>query len=531
MANRRVLVQWIGHSDLQWLASTLGGAQRAALLAEINRDDVALTGPTSTLLKNESFDDVLLLSNYKKKWNDIFVKALGDANAKCIKVALDRPTDYTSIYEIACAELNKLKAKKDWAKTELCLHLSPGTPAMTAVWVLLGKTQFPATFYESFRTNSSQTQIPFDLTLDVIPALLRDPDSNLHHLASEAPSEIAGFEDIIGESRAICDAVGRAKRAAVRSVSVLLLGESGTGKEMFANAIRQASPRRSKKFTAINCATLSGELLRSELFGHSKGAFTGAMADKKGAFEIANGGTIFLDEVGECDLSTQAQLLRALQPNTKKGPSIRTIQRLGDGKETEVDVRIIAATNQDLRQQIKDGEFREDLFYRLATITITLPPLRDRKADIAILAERLLDQINGQFENEEPDYQHKNLSASAKSFVKRHDWPGNVRQLYNALVQAAVLCENQIERADIESALAEMPHSDSAVQSLAGRPLGDGFDLEKHINDVRIEYLTRSMEEADAVKAEAARLLGMKNYQTLDAQLKKFKIAVPKKKS
>ena len=140
--------------------------------------------------------------------------------------------------------------------TELCLHLSPGTPAMTAVWVLLGKTQFPATFYESFRSNSWKTQIPFDLTLDVIPALLRAPDSNLQHLASEAPSEIAGFEDIVGESRAICDAVGRAKRAAVRSVSVLLLGESGTGKEMFANAIRQASSRRDKKFTAINLSLI-----------------------------------------------------------------------------------------------------------------------------------------------------------------------------------------------------------------------------------------------------------------------------------
>lgn len=530
MPKPRILIQWIGHSDLQWLASTLPSPTQEDLLKDIFRDTPAESGPTSTLLKNETFDEVILLSNYKKKWNDLFAKAHGGANVNVVKVELDKPTEYDAIFEIAQAELGKLKTRLGDKPFELCIHLSPGTPAMTAVWVLLGRTQFSATFYQTHRSRAWKAQIPFDLTLDVIPAYLRDPDSTLHHLASEAPSDVAGFEDIVGESRAIREAVGRAKRSAVRSVSVLLLGESGTGKELFANAIRQASPRRKKKFIAINCATLSEELLRSELFGHSKGAFTGAAADKLGAFEVADGGTIFLDEVGECDLATQAQLLRALQPDTSKGPSVRTIQRLGDGQEKVVDVRILAATNQDLRQRIKEGKFREDLFYRLATITITLPPLRSRKSDIEPMAIRILDQINRQFEQEEPSYEHKKLSASAKSFVKRHDWPGNVRQLYNALVQAAVLCEKQIDRADIESALAEMPQADSSIATLAAHPLGDGFDIEKHLNNVRIEYLHRALEEAGGVKAEAARLLGMNNYQTLDAQLKKFKISVPKKK-
>ena len=185
---------------------------------------------------------------------------------------------------------------------------------MAAVWLLLGKTRYPAKFLETFAGKSWVTEVPFDLTIDVLPDLLRDPDSHLQHLAAEGPQDVAGFENIAGESRVIRDAVGRAKRAALRGVSILLLGESGTGKEMFAHAVHKVSPRRDRPFVPINCAALSQTLLESELFGHVKGAFTGADRDRPGAFELANGGTLFLDEVGECDLETQAKLLRVLQP-------------------------------------------------------------------------------------------------------------------------------------------------------------------------------------------------------------------------
>ena len=311
----------------------------------------------------------------------------------------------------------------------------------------------------------------------------------------------------------------------MRGVSVLLLGESGTGKEMFAQAIHKASPRRDKPFLPINCAALSKTLLESELFGHAKGAFTGADKDRPGAFEIASGGTLFLDEIGECDLETQAKLLRVLQPVSGEGSSVRMVRRLGDDRERKIDVRVIAATNRDLHRAIRDGLFREDLFYRLATISISLPPLRDRRSDIAKIAERLLDQVNRQFSAEEPNYQHKKLSASAIAFVKRHDWPGNVRQLFNALVQAAVLAEGDtLGRGDLAAALGEMPGQAASNAQLTERPLGDEFNLDAFLTDLHRQYLRRAMEEAKGVKAQAARLLGMTNYQTLDAQLKRLRV-------
>jgi DNA-binding NtrC family response regulator len=522
---KRVLLQWIGHSDLRAMAASLPSSQRDEILSQIKgeRPKDGDLGPIKTLLSTQEFDEVRFLSNYLSNWNRHYVRWLG-IKAEVVQVDLKKPTDYRAIFQIADSELASIRNRKDWNEIELCLHLSPGTPAMAAVWLLLGKTRYPSIFYETFAGKSWITEVPFDLTIDVIPELLKNPDSHLQHLASQGPSEIEGFGDIVGDSRAIRDAVGRAKRTAIRGVTVLLLGESGTGKEMFAHAIHKSSPRRDKPFLAINCAALSKTLLESELFGHSKGAFTGADKDRRGAFELTDGGTLFLDEVGECDLETQAKLLRVLQPLPGEGPSIRTIRRLGDDKDRKVDVRVVAATNRDLHEVIREGMFREDLYYRLSAISITLPPLRDRKPDIPAIADRLLDQINRNFKAEEPHHQHKSLSASAIAFVKRHNWPGNVRQLYNVLVQSAVLAERQIlEKSDLMAALGELSDSGTSNRDRL-QPIGDGFDLEAYLNELQGNYLRRAMEEAKGVKAKAARLLGMKNYQTLDAQLKRLKV-------
>jgi transcriptional regulator with GAF, ATPase, and Fis domain len=256
-----------------------------------------------------------------------------------------------------------------------------------------------------------------------------------------------------------------------------------------------------------------------------KGAFTGAERERKGAFELADGGTLFLDEIGECDLEVQAKLLRVLQPLTGEAASIRTIRRLGDDRDRKSDVRVVAATNRDLHGAICEQQFREDLYYRLSAITITLPPLRRRKSDLPGLAAHLLKQINDSFAKDEPGYVHKSLSASANAFVKRHDWPGNVRQLSNVLVQAAVLADGSVlERADLEAALGEMPGLSKHKMLAPDVPIGDGFDLEAYLNEIHRSYLRRAMEEARGVKTHAARLLGIKNYQTLDAQLKRLEV-------
>lgn len=526
MPRKRILLQWIGHSDLRALAADSPKSHSDKIMAEIRGQlpQQGDLGPTKTLLNTQHFDEIRLLSTYPHDFNKWFATWLG-GKPQVVEVTLGKPTDYAAIFEIANRELESLRSAKSWANSDLFLHLSPGTPAMAAVWLLLGKTRFPASFYQTFGGASWITDVPFDL-IDVIPEVLRDPDAHLQHLSAQAPSEIEGFEAIAGESQAIRDAVGRAKRAAMRSVSVLLLGESGTGKEMFAQAIHKASSRRDKEMKAINCAALSKSLLESELFGHCKGAFTGADSERKGAFEVADGSTLFLDEVGECDLETQAKLLRVLQPISGEGPGVRNVCRLGESKDRRVDVRIIAATNKDLHRAIQNGEFREDLYYRLAMVSIHLPPLRERKTDIPKIAEHLLGLLNQQFEADEPGYEHKTLSAPAIAFVKSHAWPGNVRQLYNALMQAAVLTDGKtIGRKELVASVGEMPEASGSITRIMDRPLGDGFNIEEHLNSIHGLYLRRAMEEAHGVKAKAARLLGMKNYQTLDAQLKRLGVA------
>ncbi len=477
-------------------------------------------GPIRTLLAHESFDEIHLLSNYQSFLAEWFAKWLG-GNSKIHQVEIANPTDYASIFRAADTVLASVAKEPGEEGAELNIHLSPGSPAMIAIWVLLGKSRYPATFYQTHDGRAWKTDIPFDLAFDFIPELLHSPDLSLQHLAARSPQEIVGFRPIVGNSKAIRLAVGRAQKAAIRDVPVLILGETGTGKDLFARAIHDASHRSGGPFVAINCAAIPHDLLESELFGHKKGAFTGAAAEHAGAFEQANGGTLFMDEIGECTPAMQSKLLRVLQPPPGEGPCHRVFRRIGETNDRSSDVRIIAATNQELLQAVENRVFREDLYYRLAVITLKLPPLRERKSDIPLLLEALLKQINADFQHQEPGYKHKSISAAANAFVRHYLWPGNVRQLYNVLVQAAVMSAGEtIEASDLEAALgvsANGPQIDPL-----DHPLGDGFDLENHLQDIQRHYLRRAMEESDSVKTKAAQLLGIANYQTLDAQLKRL---------
>lgn len=524
MARPKTLVSWIGHTDLQCMTLDLPASEQKRVLEYIHRDlpKSKQSGPIRTLVEEVKFAEIHLLSEHDTWFNQAFAKWLKQ-KVQIHKVTIAAPTDYASIFSVSAKVLAEISQDKSATSRELCIHLSPGTPAMTAIWVLLGKSRYPATFYQTYDGKAWVTEVPFDLVVDFVPEILRSPDSSLQHLASKAPQEVEGFQKIIGQSQAIKLAVGRAQKAAVRDVPVLILGETGTGKEMFARAIHDASHRRNKPFIPINCAAMPKDLLESELFGHARGAFTGAEKDRKGAFEEADGGTLFLDEIGECGPEMQAKLLRALQPPPGEGPCHRVYQRLGESRLRSSDVRIVAATNRDLLKDIRANTFREDLYYRLAVISLKLPALRDRKTDIPLLAEALLDQVNQEFARTELSYQPKSLSKAAVTFIQRHSWRGNVRQLHSALVQAAVMSDGEVLKpGDLAAATAEQEEDET--QSVSSVSLGNGFSVEKHLEEIQRQFLIRAMDESDGVLAQAARLLGIPNYQTLESQLKRLGI-------
>ena len=283
-----------------------------------------------------------------------------------------------------------------------------------------------------------------------------------------------------------------------------------------ARAIHRASPRRERPFVAVNCGALPPELVESELFGHEKGAFTGADRTRTGYFAAANGGTLFLDEIGELPAPAQVKLLRVLQEGA--------VVRVGATTPRKVDVRVIAATNRTLTEEVTENRFREDLFYRLAVAVLKLPPLRERAGDLGLLADRLMEQINAESATE-PGYQGKQLSASARNIMLRHFWPGNVRELANTLRRAAIWAGGSVITADeLQDALLA-PVRDHSLEVL-NRTLGDGFSLPDLLAEVARHYLARAMEEASNNKTRAAELVGLSSYQTFTNWLAKY--AMPK---
>jgi two-component system NtrC family response regulator len=305
-----------------------------------------------------------------------------------------------------------------------------------------------------------------------------------------------GFERIIGTSAGITAAVKLAQRVAGTDTTVLLLGETGTGKEVFAEAIHQFSPRNTKPFVAINCSAFGKELLESELFGHKAGSFTGATKDKKGLFEEADGGTIFLDEIGEMDHDLQAKLLRVLES--------QQFIKIGDTKTTRVNVRILAATNRDLQDEAAKGDFRSDLFYRLSVFQITLPPIRDRKKDIGPLAKSFIQifstKVNKQITGFTPDFLNK---------LEAYNWPGNIRELKNVIERAVILCDTD----ELDASL--LPY-EFEVTPVTGRSVS-AFDL----SSVERLHIQRVLNHTHGNRSETARLLNI-GIATLYRKLKEY---------
>lgn len=307
-----------------------------------------------------------------------------------------------------------------------------------------------------------------------------------------------GFDRIIGKSAAITEVIKLAQKVALTDTTVLLLGETGTGKEVFAESIHQASNRRAKSFVAVNCSAFTKELLESELFGHKAGSFTGASKDKKGLFEEANGGTIFLDEIGELNHELQAKLLRVLES--------QQFIKIGDTKPTSVNVRILAATNRDLQRESEQGHFRSDLFYRLSVFQITLPALRERKKDIGLLAEYFTTYFSGKVIK-----QITRLTVGFVDKLEAYNWPGNIRELKNVIERAVILCDGN----ELDEPL--LPYDIQHLQPLKANQTLSAFDLAS----VEKLHIQRVLNHTHGNRAEAARLLNI-GIATLYRKLKEY---------
>ena len=305
-----------------------------------------------------------------------------------------------------------------------------------------------------------------------------------------------GLDKIVGVSPAMGAVFNLVRSVAGTASTVLISGESGTGKELVAKAIHALSPRKDAPFVSVNCAAVPENLLESELFGHMKGAFTDAHQNKKGLFEAAHRGTLFLDEVGETPLSMQVKLLRALQE--------KKIRRVGATEETEVDVRLVAATNRPLETLLREGKLREDLFYRLNVIPIHLPPLRARREDIPLLAESFLRRFS-----QEMGKNVVKISTEAMHRLSRHAWPGNVRELENVIERAVAL---ETHEAVLAERLPEALLADGTGApglAAAAPAIGDGFNLDEHLRTIELDLVRKALEQEGWSRTEASRRLGV----------------------
>lgn len=501
MQKHHTLVSWIGANDLKIIED----AQHAD----------SPQGPVAATLAERSFDSVELLYNYPPERVEPYLKWLKDCCDTPIaatSVELTSPINFGEIYERVDAHLQELKST-----TELSVLLSPGTPAMQAVWILLGKTRYPCSFIQSSREQGVQdVDIPFQLAAEYVPIARQLDAQRINNLADTHVPINAAFDNIITQNARMQTLKSQAQILAEREVPVLIYGETGTGKELFSRAIHNASKRAKKPFIALNCGAIPAELVDSVLFGHKKGAFTGANAAKPGVFEQADGGTLFLDEFGELEPQVQVRLLRVLQDGT--------FTPVGGTKEQKVNVRLITATHRNLMEKVAEGSFREDLFYRVAIGVLHLPPIREREGDLSLLAKQLLKALA----DEDDSLKNKKISPDALNIILSHPWRGNVRELQSTLLRAALWSHgDKILPEDMHQALFQMPEYGSGIASIMNRDVSQGIDLDELIGELTRHYIPLALDAARGKKADVVKLLGLKNHQTLDNRMKKYGLIKP----
>lgn len=339
-----------------------------------------------------------------------------------------------------------------------------------------------------------------------LPVLRRLVETALRLRNSSENTETgsAGGQNLLGKSKAIDTIQRMIKKLARSQAPILVSGESGTGKELAARLIHNNSPRADKPFIAVNCGAIPGELMESELFGHIKGSFTGAIKDKQGLFQAAEGGTLFLDEVADLPLSMQVKLLRVIQE--------KNVRPVGASKEAPVDVRLISATHKDISLMVTEGSFRQDLYYRIHVIELPMPPLRERREDIPVMIDHILSRICGESAQDKP-----RIDRGALGVLYEHNYPGNVRELENILERACALCDD--EMIQIEDLGLEKPDPTSEKNK---KPVADS-DLEGHLAEVERDIITQALETTRWNRTAAAKKLGI-SFRALRYRLEKLGI-------
>jgi len=478
-----------------------------ALLTFIGNNDCLSDRPGAilTVLENQRFDKVFLLYNHDK-----YLEAATRIFKYCrekypmtkvtyVETLISDPTDYNIVYPAMYSVVKKIV--NDNKGLDFIISITSGTPTMHSCWLLLQQGGVIDANLIQVQKETGITLV--DLNIDDFPQIKKIDrvKAELTKLSREnkiLKSRLLEFDNIIGTSSEIQKVKEQIKSFASTDLSIFISGESGTGKELVAKSIHYNSTRKEKPLITVNCSAINPNLFESEFFGHKKGSFTGALTDKPGKFKLADEGTIFLDEVGDLPLEMQAKLLRVLE-NGK-------IQVVG-GKEESVDVRVISATNKDIKKMVRDGDFRDDLFYRLVRGQIELPPLRQRGNDIVQIANFILDGLNKR------NNENKVFNKSAVDLIKKYKWSGNIRQLKNAVESAFYLSGREITNDSIN--IVEFSNRRESIEIPK-----EGIDLH---NNILPKYYRAALNMANGNKSEAAKLLGLEPH-TFRARLEKAEI-------
>lgn len=502
-------------------------------------------GPVLTLLKERAFHWIYIFTTPNTLANannlqDEIAKRMTGIESRVLNIDISDPTDYESLFLQMNRLCQKIMDKHKKERPSYWIATASGTPQMQTVWFLLSQSGLvPATLLKitppRFLRPRQKAVSEIYLPLDKFPRITSPTSKNLdfvttylrkEQLEAERGNLVREFSDVrlIGKSPALTKVIEMIRAASQYDSTVLIQGETGTGKELVARAIHFNSARKKEPFIVVNCAAIPETLVESEVFGHEKGAFTGALQQKKGKFELADKGAIFLDEIGDMPLPAQAKILRVLQD--------LKITRVGGVKSIKTDVRIIAATNRDLAGSITEGKFRDDLYYRLKIVDIQIPPLRDRKEDIPLLVEYFLSNHNHRYN------QQKQFTREAMKRILDYSWPGNIRELENAIERAFVLSKgNTIRESDLpQEIFIFLSHSKEAIPSpsfLKGGQGGfpniqkiaiphEGLDLDTLLHDFEKTWYEEAIRRNNGNREAAARLLNIKPHTFRKRAKEKF---------